>query len=241
MKEQEKLEEFINSQPKLGTKEFNDLASAYFGGNPKQECEHIKEYGCIKDICSCNTNPKKAPFKHKIQSIPKEEILENRSNAYEFIDFDKQETLEEASDRAYSCGLFSTKTAFIAGAKWQQERSYSEDEILNLMYYIRTNAIENKYSWKINGENLTDAENLTDKELLKKFKKKQDMKNLHKIKENIYITSDEEIKKGDWVFAYGVVIKISMFDGLPNDNWKKIILTTDQNLISDGIEGLKKK
>lgn len=37
MKEQEKLEEFINSQPKLGTKEFNDLASAYFGGNPKQE------------------------------------------------------------------------------------------------------------------------------------------------------------------------------------------------------------
>ena len=28
--------------PKLGTKEFNDLASAYFGGKPKQErmCSH---------------------------------------------------------------------------------------------------------------------------------------------------------------------------------------------------------
>jgi hypothetical protein len=25
---------------------------------PKQECEHIKEYGCIKDICTCNTGPK---------------------------------------------------------------------------------------------------------------------------------------------------------------------------------------
>jgi hypothetical protein len=34
----------------------------------------------------------------------------------------KQETLEEAAERAYSCGLFSTKTAFIAGAKWQQEQ-----------------------------------------------------------------------------------------------------------------------
>jgi hypothetical protein len=28
-----------------------------------------------------------------------------------------KETLEEVSDRAYNCGLFSTKTAFIAGAK----------------------------------------------------------------------------------------------------------------------------
>ena len=34
---QETLEEFINSQPKLGTKEFNDLASAFFGGKPKPE------------------------------------------------------------------------------------------------------------------------------------------------------------------------------------------------------------
>ena len=41
----------------------------------------------------------------------------------------KEETLEEASDRAYSCGLFSTKTAFIAGVKWQQERSYSEEDM----------------------------------------------------------------------------------------------------------------
>jgi beta-N-acetylglucosaminidase len=34
-------------------------------------------------------------MKHKVEVIPKEEILANRSNAYEFIDFDKQETLEE--------------------------------------------------------------------------------------------------------------------------------------------------
>ncbi|CAB4125694.1 hypothetical protein UFOVP54_203 [uncultured Caudovirales phage] len=32
------------------------------------------------------------PFKHKVETIPAEEILANRSNAYEFIDFDKKET-----------------------------------------------------------------------------------------------------------------------------------------------------
>jgi len=35
------------------------------------------------------------PFKHKVEVIPAEEILANRSNAYEFIDFNKQETVEE--------------------------------------------------------------------------------------------------------------------------------------------------
>jgi hypothetical protein len=34
------------------------------------------------------------PFKHKVEVIPTEEVLANRSNAYEFIDFDKQETKE---------------------------------------------------------------------------------------------------------------------------------------------------
>ena len=34
------------------------------------------------------------PFKHKVEPIPAEEILANRCNAYEFIDFDKQETKE---------------------------------------------------------------------------------------------------------------------------------------------------
>jgi hypothetical protein len=30
-------------------------------------------------------------MKHKVETIPAEEILANRSNAYKFIDFDKQE------------------------------------------------------------------------------------------------------------------------------------------------------
>ena len=34
------------------------------------------------------------PFKHKVGTIPAEEILANRSNAYKFINFDKKETEE---------------------------------------------------------------------------------------------------------------------------------------------------
>jgi hypothetical protein len=54
---------------------------------------------------------------------------------------------------------------------------------------------------------------------------------------NIYITSDEEIKEGDWclgmdgIFQYKGKINIPDIE-LP----KKIILTTDQDLIKDGVQ-----
>lgn len=34
-------------------------------------------------------------MKHKVEVIPKKEILADRCNAYEFIDFDKKETLKD--------------------------------------------------------------------------------------------------------------------------------------------------
>ena len=68
------------------------------------------------------------PFRHKVETIPAEEILANRSNAYEFIDFDKQETLEEAAERLAK----HFNIDFIAGAKWQQERMYSEEEVVDI-------------------------------------------------------------------------------------------------------------
>jgi hypothetical protein len=58
--------------------------------------------------------------------------------------------------------------------------------------------------------------------------------------QHIYITSDEEIKEGDWC----------LFDRFPNKihkaisnmsssgSAKKIILTTDQNLIADGVQAI---
>ena len=57
---------------------------------------------------------------------------------------------------------------------------------------------------------------------------------------NIYITSDEEIKKGDWVLnpIYKTVYKWIKNSDIYFDriDAKKIILTTDQDLINDGIE-----
>jgi len=102
----------IHVFPEFGTKEFNDLAFTYCGGKLKQ----------------------------KGKAITKEEVMEGRSNAYDFIDFDKQETLEEASTN-YANKNFSTKDpvadegwyaswlGFRNGAKWQQERSYSEEDM----------------------------------------------------------------------------------------------------------------
>jgi hypothetical protein len=59
---------------------------------------------------------------------------------------------------------------------------------------------------------------------------------------NIYITSDEEIKEGDWVYCnregFEPVLKQKVNPmGVNNDPlMKKIILTTDQDLIKDGIQ-----
>jgi hypothetical protein len=56
--------------------------------------------------------------------------------------------------------------------------------------------------------------------------------------QNIYITSDEEIKEGDYVIWNDKVYKDSKrsFIGVDYSQCKKIILTTDQDLIKDGIQ-----
>jgi hypothetical protein len=61
---------------------------------------------------------------------------------------------------------------------------------------------------------------------------------------NIYITSDEEIKEGDWVYdndANQIVSykNLNVNPNLPNfPYYKKIILTTDQDLIKDGVQAI---
>ena len=64
-----------------------------------------------------------------------------------------------------------------------------------------------------------------------------DIKSTH----NIYITSDEEIKEGGWHYnlALNIVEKTTNFDnGVLQE---KIILTTDQKLISDGVQEIDDK
>jgi hypothetical protein len=66
--------------------------------------------------------------------------------------------------------------------------------------------------------------------------------------QHIYITDDSEIKKGDWCINTGRLNETIIFPDkiigkadytasvLIGSDWKKIILTTDQDLIADGVQ-----
>jgi len=63
--------------------------------------------------------------------------------------------------------------------------------------------------------------------------------------QHIYITSDEEIKEGDWVVLTTINKLVKVEYNLQkqvledyNKNHKKIILTTDQDLIKDGVQAI---
>lgn len=56
--------------------------------------------------------------------------------------------------------------------------------------------------------------------------------------QNVYITSNEEIKEGNWYLdLFKTKIRKTQLD-LFNDGYKKIILTTDVNLIKDGVHSI---
>jgi hypothetical protein len=68
---------------------------------------------------------------------------------------------------------------------------------------------------------------------------KQQKENVDILPQHIYITSEEEPKDGEWAIATegiwkNTIIKIT---GTPiTDVWRKIILTTDPDLIKDGVQ-----
>jgi len=81
------------------------------------------------------------------------------------------------------------------------------------------------------------------------------MKNIYTLDQIIYITSDEEIKEGDWVVTPNKTIMLvatkyatessfmignSKHKGSPYyiEFCRKIILTTDQDLIKDGVQAI---
>jgi hypothetical protein len=64
----------------------------------------------------------------------------------------------------------------------------------------------------------------------------------NEVNQHIYITSDEEIKKGDWFITGNGIGKLYTqftFKEEINDIWKKIILTTDVDLIVDGVQEIE--
>jgi hypothetical protein len=56
--------------------------------------------------------------------------------------------------------------------------------------------------------------------------------------QHIYITSNEEIKEGDWYYYFGHIINYECDEHTLTPNCKKIILTTDQDLIKDGVQSI---
>ncbi len=76
----------------------------------------------------------------------------------------KQETIEEAAERLYSDKEYPMygeirRDGFINGAKWEQERSYSEEEAYKIWKAVQ------EY-WKTSGASITFEE------LIEQFKKK---------------------------------------------------------------------
>ena len=75
-------------------------------------------------------------------------------------------------------------------------------------------------------------------------------RNIYKIGKELFITSDEEIKEGDWgieftpnnekiteLFKCNEEQVLNISTGT-DYKYKKIILTTDQDLINDGIQAI---
>ena len=72
-----------------------------------------------------------------------------------------------------------------------------------------------------------------------KYHKPQQGDDMKIINVNIYITSDEEIKEGDWFLDDNNQISHSYrLSHVKFANPKKIILTTDQDLIKDGVQAI---
>jgi hypothetical protein len=91
-------------------------------------CEHFKEVGCVKDICTCYT-------------------LENQQETF-FIKHD------DSVIKAFKETFIGEKTSFHSdlgtsfflgaefGAKWQAERMYSEEEVKFIMHTFWNHTLE---------------------------------------------------------------------------------------------------
>jgi hypothetical protein len=61
------------------------------------------------------------------------------------------------------------------------------------------------------------------------------MKNIFKLKKKYYITSAEEIKKGDWFLSKEGIVHNNFWGNFGD---KKIILTDNKDLIADGLQAI---
>ena len=57
-----------------------------------------------------------------------------------------KETLEDAAERYNSIKI--AREAFIAGVKWQQERMYSEEEVIKILYQFHYDLVNSNFDTK---------------------------------------------------------------------------------------------
>jgi hypothetical protein len=159
-----------NQIPQIATKEFNDLASACFGGKPKQET--IEEYFLdnIKNVLQFKNDAQAIRFMEKYFEAKQENCCTPIGQIKRYVDCKgcdrkpNQETLEEAFEKWSEVQESYDKLDVLKfGAKWQQEISYSEEEVLE---FTQTMIMQ----YKFGNTNIEQMDLL--KETLQQFKKK---------------------------------------------------------------------
>ena len=60
----------------------------------------------------------------------------------------------------------------------------------------------------------------------------------NQIAKHIYITSDEEIKEGDWFYSVRELIEKAIINYPKGEHFGKVILTTNGDLIKDGVQAI---
>lgn len=83
-------------------------------------------------------------WKHVGKELTETEIHENRSSKYEFLEFSKEETIEEAAEKFYppypdgfvTSEIYALREGFVKGFNAKQERSYSEEDVLKFTQTI---------------------------------------------------------------------------------------------------------
>jgi len=125
-----------NTMPKVGTKEFNDLASACFGGKPKQETlEEAEKYpigGYAPGNYMCNCSICKIQFQGDKRAVQCEPCAikmtkEEPKKEYKYIGECKGNN---------GNGCFMDSCGHDCGCFTIQERSYTEEEVLELIQFL---------------------------------------------------------------------------------------------------------
>ena len=146
---------------KEGIQEIDEEFLEWFVDNAsceKVEIKHIiKEYVDEQDAYGYDVNyykiiipkPPKYFFREELSRIlTTEEVMENRSNAYEFLNFDEEiveVVAEKFKDLPMNISTSHAKQKAVELLKWQAEKSYSEKEVLeqlNLLYSMKNSTVD---------------------------------------------------------------------------------------------------